>query len=186
MTYNIRPEKHELRKARKSVEAAFESCKYTVDKNKVLTVNLGSSSDENYGAHGIAANSEEAQIYFNPNINGWEDDLKKTAINVYGTAWFYEKTENLAFVWQDLLASTAGLLLLDKIGESREPKTEGLKSEWSEKKGLLGEEISAGSERSFSWELKLVLGRELLEEYELDELPELNFSDVKDSGKKAF
>lgn len=185
MSYSVRPETHELKKARRAVEKAFESCKYTVQKNKVLSANLGSSSQENHGAHGLATSSTEAQLYFNPNVSDWDEDLKKTAISLYGEAWYREKVDEVSFVWQEFLASISGLLLLEEVGEGREPETESLEGEWTEKKDILDEEVAFGEE-GFSWNLKLVLGRKLVEDRGLEELPELTRSEVLEKGEEAF
>lgn len=185
MSYNVRPEEHELKKARRSVEKAFESCKYVLEKNKILSVNLGKSSQENHGAHGLAASSTEAQIYFNPDVKDWEDDLQKTATSVYGEAWYREKVDDITFVWQEFLASVSGLLLLEEVGEGREPDAEGLEEEWMEKKDSLDEEV-AFEDESFSWSLKMVLGRKLLEDGDLEDLSELSRSDVLEAGEEVF
>lgn len=185
MSYDLRPETHELEKARRTAEKAFESCKYTLEKNKVLAVNLGSSSENNYGAHGLAASSTEAQIYFNPDVSGWKEDLKKTAISVYGEAWYREKVDELSFVWQEFLASISGLLLLEEVGEGREPKTEGLEDEWMDKKDSLSKELAFEEER-FSWSLKLLVGRKLLEDQGLEDISELTRGDVLEAGEQVF
>lgn len=185
MSYEIRPETHELEKARRAVEKAFESCKYVLQKNKVLSVNLGSSSQENHGAHGLAASPTEAQLYFNPDVSDWDEDLKKTAVSIYGEAWYREKVDEVAFVWQEFLASASGLLLLEEVGEGREPEREGLDEEWTEKKDSLGDEVAFQEER-FSWSLKLVLGRKLLEDRGLEYLSDLSRSDVLEAGEEAF
>lgn len=184
MTYSIRPEKHELRKARKAVESALERCKYVLEKDEGLEINLGASSDERHGAHGLAHSKGNAQIYFNPEVNGWEEDLEKTAVNVYGAAWLYENVENVTFVWQEFLASVTGLLLLEEIGEGREPVKEDLREEWSEKKESLEKELTEEVRGNFSWELKLAIGEKLIEERELEELASLNLSDVQEAGEK--
>lgn len=186
MSYTVRPEEHELKKARSIIESALESCKYRLEKEESLRVNLGASSDENYGAHGLAARSTDAQIYFNPDRPDWEEDLRKTAISSYGNAWFYENVENIGFVWRELLASATGLLLLEEVGEGRDLEKEDLAQEWMEKKSSLGDELSVERQESFSWELKLVLGRKLLEEHDLEEFPGLSFSEVRDAGEEAF
>jgi hypothetical protein len=185
MSYNLRPETHELEKARKNVEKAFESCKYTLEKNKVLSVNLGSSWERKHGAHGLAESSTEAQIYFSPDVSGWGEDLKKTAISVYGEAWYRENVDEVAFVWQSFLASVSGLLLLEEVEEGREPEREGLGEEWMEKKDSLDEEV-AFQEESFSWSLKLVLGRKLIDEEGPEGLSDLSRSDVVEAGEEAF
>ena len=186
MNYSIRPEKHELRKARKAIESALERCKYVLEKEEGLEINLGASPDERHGAHGLARSKDKAQIYFNPSIDGWEKDLEKTTLNTYGVSYFYEKVEDITFVWQELLASVTGLLLLEEMDEDREPEKKNISEEWSEKKDILEQELPLEDSRDFSWELKLELGRKILESHELEQLPELNLSDVQKAGNEAF
>lgn len=184
MTYSIRPEKHELRKARSAVESALERCKYILQREESLKVNLGASPEERHGAHGLAHDSKNAQIYFNPDVEDWEQDLKKTAISVYGEAWFYENVESTTFVWQEFLASITGLFLLEETVGEREIEGKDLKEEWSEKKEVLEKEISAEKVKEFSWELKLAVGRKLLENHDLNELPDLKLSEVQEAGER--
>ncbi|MFB6115515.1 MAG: hypothetical protein ABEK04_04410 [Candidatus Nanohalobium sp.] len=186
MSYSLRPEPHELREARNTLEGALESCKYTLEKEEGLRVNLGASSDEHYGAHGLATDSGSAQIYFNPDIENWEEELKKTAINSYGTAWFYENIEEVDFVWEEFLASTLGLVFLEELGEGREIEKETLEDEWREKEGKLESQLSVEVQEDFSWQLKLAVGRKLLEENELEDFPDLKLSDVRQAGEEVF
>jgi len=186
MSYTVRPQTHELKKARNIIESALESCKYRLEKEKGLSVNLGSSSDENYGSHGLATDSTNAQIYFNPDNSEWSQDLRKTAISSYGSAWFYENIENVGFVWQEFLASATGLLLLEEVGEGRQIDRENLGDEWEDRKDTLGNELSFKNQENFSWELKALIGKKLLEENELEDFPDLKLSDVRDTGNSVF
>lgn len=186
MSYSMRPEPHELREARNTVEGALESCKYRLEKEEGLRINLGASSDENYGAHGLATDSGNAQIYFNPDRENWKDELRKTAMNAYGTAWFYEKIENVDFVWQEFMASTLGLLFLEELGEKREIETESLDEEWNSKEGKLESQLSVDVQEDFSWQLKLSLGRKLMEENDLEDLTELKLSEIRKAGEELF
>lgn len=183
MNYRIRPEKHELRKARNTVEGALETCKYILKKEEGLNVNLGAFPEKRHGAHGLAHDETNAQVYFNPDVEEWEKDLEKTAISIYGQAYFYEKVESITFRWQEFLASVTGLLLIRETGEERKIEEEDLKKEWNEKKALLEEEISTENQGDFSWELKVAVGEKLLEERELDELPDFKLSQIQKAGE---
>jgi len=186
MSYRVRPEEHELRKARETVEGVLEGCKHELEKNKVLEVNLGaapSGSTGEHGARGVAVNSETAQMYFDPETDGWEEDLEKVVRKEFGKSWFYEQMEMSGLVWQELLAETFGLMFLGQI-EEREV-TENFAEEWNEKKEKLKKHISPEFQEDFSWELKWLLGKELLERYELEELPDLKRSDVEEVGEEV-
>lgn len=188
MSYSIKPEDHELSQARQVVENTIDSVKYTLEKEKALSLHLGHASKAEtgeFGAFGHAENSENARLMFNTSSDNWKESLKELTVDVYGQAWFYENEDNHEFVWQQLLASITGLLLIEKVSNGREPDYNGLQEEWSEKKENLSEQLVKSPE-NFSWQLKLILGRKLLEEHELEDFPDLKRSNVIEAGDEAF
>ena len=187
MNYSIKPEEHELRKAKQTVEKALEGAKYVLDKEEDLEINLGYASLEEVGEFGVfgsAVTPKEVEIFFNPNVEGWKNNLKDLAADLYGQTWFYENSE-VNFVWQQVLASTVGLIVIEKVSEEKEFEIEEFKEEWAEKKTKISQEISKASE-NLSWQLKLDIGHKLLEEHELEDFPDLNRSDVLEAGDKLF
>jgi hypothetical protein len=188
MGYSIRPEEHELRKAKEAVEKIIESCSYVLEKEEDLSVNLGYADKEEaeeFGAFGMARTSDSARILFNTEVDGWEDNLENLAADVYGQSWFYEKSE-VNFVWQRVLASITGLMLIEEISETREVELDSLREEWAEKKTEISEKVSVENVGTLSWKLKAEIGRELLEEHDLEDLPELKRSDVLEAGDALF
>lgn len=188
MSYEIRPKAHELREARQAIEGMLESAKYVLEKEERLSINLGYVDEEatgDLGVFGTARSSESAEIYFNTDIDGWKDNLEELVLDVYGQAFFYENSE-INFNWQQLLASVTGLMLIENVSGEKEFEREGLEVEWRDKKDSLSEQISMENQQSFSWQLKTVLGRELLEEYSLEDLPDLKKSDVIGAGDQVF
>ncbi len=191
MSYTIRPEQHELRKARETVEEILESCKFILEKDKMLEINLGaapSGSSTEHGAHGTAINSEAAQVYFNPKIDSWVQDLEKVVRKEYAKSWFYEKTDPSGLLWRELLAETLGLMFLEENSEGRKPEenAEEFSEEWNEKKDSLGSQISIDNHENFSWQIKYFLGEKILEEYDLEDFPELTRSDIEEAGEEIF
>lgn len=189
MSHSIKPEEHELQQARQVIETAIESSQYVLKKDKAFTVHLGHAEKDDvgdFGVYGKARDSENGRIFFNTSVENWKQNLNELTVDIYGQAWFYEKEDNQEFVWQEFLANTTGLLLIDEISEGREPDYKSLKEEWNEKKESLSEQISFENQDNFSWQLKLILGRKLLDEYELEDFPELNRSDVVEAGDETF
>ena len=187
MSYRIRPEEHELRQARETIEGVLESCKYSLEKNKLLEVNIGvapSGSTGEYGARGVAVNAEAAQIYFDPQVEDWQEDLEKVVRKEYGKSWFYEGMEMSGLVWQELLADIFGLMFLRQIEEREieEPPAD----EWEDKKHKLKKHVSPEFQEDFSWQLKWLLGEKLLENHDLEELIKLKRSDVSSAGDEIF
>jgi hypothetical protein len=189
MNYSIKPEEHELQQAQQIVETAIDSSRHVLEKGKPFTVHLGHAAKVEVGEFGVfgkARDSENGQIYFNTSVESWKQNLNDLTLDIYGQSWFYEKVDSVQFVWQQLLANTTGLLLIDQISEGREPDYNSLQEEWSEKKEDLSEQLSIEKQENFSWQLKLKLGRKLLDSYELKEFPELKRSDVIEAGDETF
>lgn len=189
MNYSIKPEEHELREARQVIETAIETCRHTLEKEESLHIHLGHAEKDEVGEFGVfgeASNSENGRIYFNTSAENWKQNLNDLTLDIYGQTWFYEKNDNHEFVWQQLLADITGLLLIEQVSEGREPDYNGLEEEWKQKKENLSEQLSTGSRENFSWQLKLILGRKLLDNHELEDLPDLKRSDVIEAGDEAF
>jgi hypothetical protein len=190
MSYSIRPEEHELRNARETVEKVLESAKYRLEKDEMLEVSLGASPSQapgEFGASGVAINSESAQIYFDPNREDWEEDLATVVRKIYAKTWFYEKTEPAGFLWQELLSEALGHVFLEELGEEREVENPEEFSEiWEEEKEFLDEELSVELQENLPWQLKKLIGEQLLEEHDLEDFPELTRSDVEEAGDELF
>lgn len=188
MNYSIKPEEHELRQARQIVETAIESSKHVLEKEDSLTLNLGHVSKDAVGSFGVfgeARTSESGNIHFNTSVENWKQNLNDLTLDIYGQSWFYEKNKP-EFVWQQMLANITGLLLIDQVSDGREPNYNGLEDEWRDKKDEVSEKLSYEKQENFSWELKLLLGRKLLDSYDLSELSDLNRSDVIEAGDETF
>lgn len=190
MSYSIRPEEHELRTAREEVEKVLESAKYRLEKDEMLETSLGASPSQapgEFGASGVAINSEAAQIYFDPNKESWREDLATVTRKIYAKAWFYEKTEPAGFFWQEILSEVLGHLFMEELGEERTiENAEEFRELWKEEKQHLDEELSVELQENLPWQLKKLIGEQLLEENDLEDFPELTRSDVEEAGDGIF
>ncbi|EGQ43908.1 MAG: hypothetical protein J07AB43_05740 [Candidatus Nanosalina sp. J07AB43] len=183
MSYRLKPEKHELQKARETTRNILEGCKHELSKDKVLEVNLGampSGPESEHGARGTAIDSETAQIYFNIGKEEWREDLEKVVRKAFGKSWFYENMEMAGLVWQELLAETFSYMFLAQT-EEREPETQ-VGQEWEQKSDTLKQQVGE-LEINFSWQLKWKLGEKLLQKHELEQLPQLTRKDVQKAGE---
>ena len=188
MTYSIKPDEHELREVRETVEKIINSCKYILEKKEDLSINLGYADREEtgeFGVFGTARTSESAQIFFNTDVDNWRENLEDMAADGYGQTWVYEDSE-VNFNWQQTLASITGLMLIEEISEPREIDVEELQEEWAERKTRISDKIFAEETENLSWQLKLAIGRELTENHDLEDLPDLNRSDVLETGDSLF
>jgi hypothetical protein len=190
MSYSIRPEEHELRTARDKIQGVLEAAKYRLEKDKVLEVSLGalpSQAPGEFGASGVAINSEAAQIYFDPDRGDWEEDVETVTRKIYAKAWFYEKTEPAGFFWQELLSEVLGHMFMEELGEEMPVENaEEFREVWEEEKEYLDEELSVELQENLPWQLKKLIGEQLLEEHDLEDFPELTRSDVEEAGDKIF
>ena len=183
MSYRLRPEKHELQKARETTKKILEGCKHELTKDRVLEVNLGvmpSSPETEHGARGTAIDSETAKIYFNTDKKEWREDLEKVVRKAFGKSWFYENMEMSGLIWQELLADTFSYMFLAQT-EEREPETQ-VEQEWEQKSDKLKQQINE-TKTSFSWQLKWKLGKKLLQKHELEQFPQLTRKDVQEAGE---
>lgn len=190
MSYSIRPEEHELRTARDKIQGVLEATKYRLEKDEVLEVSLGalpSQAPGEFGASGVAINSEAAQIYFDPDRGDWEEDIETVTRKIYAKAWFYEKTEPAGFFWQELLSEVLGHMFMEELGEERTVENaEEFREVWDEEKEYLDEELSVELQENLPWQLKKLIGEQLLEEHDLEDFPELTRSDVEEAGDNVF
>jgi hypothetical protein len=181
MNYSIRPEEHELREARKTVQGALETCKAVMDKKEDLEVCLGGKSRENYeerGAFGEAWNESLIRLYFNSDHGeDWKEDLKKITYFTYGESLFYEKSEEIQFDWQRILSKAFALQFMEKCGIKEDIDRENAEENWQNR-----------DEENFTpgWDLCHLIGQELLEEHEFEGLPELKRSDILEAGDALF
>lgn len=179
MEYDVKPEKHEFEKARNTVENVLDNCQYILERDESFEVNIGSYPGER-GARGLAE-AFNLQIYFNPDVNEWQDELRQVVQNYYAKSWFYEKHEP-AFFWEEVLASSLGLMFLEEAGFEREPEeVESSKAEWEDKKELLSDEVFE-VRTEFSWQLNWFIGKRLREEHDLEDFAELTQKDVVKAG----
>jgi len=191
MSYTIRPEAHELREARETIQGVLEACKYILEKDEMIEVNIGSAPSDNqidFGASGYTVNSEQAQIFIRPEKDGWKKDLEKLVYQIYGESYYYEKTEFSGFLWQNLVAEALGLMFLEQNTEGREPEKdqEEFKDEWKNLKDSLADQVSEIDPESIQWQIKWYIGEKLTDEHSFEEFDSLKKSDVKEVGEEIF
>ncbi|MFQ3308176.1 MAG: hypothetical protein ACI977_000401 [Candidatus Nanohaloarchaea archaeon] len=179
MNFQIKPDEHDFRDAKDTVESTLETCQYTLEREENFEVNIGSYPGKR-GARGLAE-AFNLQIYFNPDVEGWQDELRQVVQNYYAKSWFYEKHDP-AFFWEEVLASSLGLMFLEEAGFDRKPEeVESAQAEWEDKKDLLPEEVF-NVRTEFSWQLNWLIGKQILEKHDLEDFAELTKKDVVKAG----
>lgn len=186
MKYSIRPQEHELRQARQTVESTVERARHRLELEQ-LTVNLGASStpdSELYGAHGAAVGSGVLQLYFNPSAEDWQESLEELTFKTYGKAWFDENSELENLNWVELLSEAFSVAFASEFNDRRTEVSEELAEEWSRIDQSLQEEFSG--DLDVSWQLKWLLGEEIKERHGLERFTELELEDLREAGESLF
>ncbi len=203
----IRPEEHELRKARRTVEGSLEACKAVREKEN-LTVALGWTEEgfvkeEMWGVHGYTTSKDRMEIQFNSEVERWKEALEATVAHEFAHTIFFETVpyEETTFNWQYILFEAHSQNFAEKIFPDIETpwreyiEAEELETFWPEVKEIISDEIEQDSELMYGGEnfpqwlgysLAYRIGQELLKDHELEELPELKRSDVVEAGDELF
>ncbi len=186
MNYTVKPEEHELREARDIVTGVIESCKVIQEKEDSFETQIGWDTI----IQGGSSSSEEVYVYFNTDED-WNDRLKTATAYGYAQSLFWElfASEEMTYVWQETLLDAFSLhfveqVLPDLAEEDVEEADADEVNTWEQIKEDFSEEIQFGPE--VSWEINYLIGQKLLENHELEELPELTRSDVVDAGDEIF
>lgn len=186
MNYTVKPEEHELREARDIVTGVIESCKVVREKEESFETQIGWDTI----IQGGSSSTEEVYVYFNTEED-WEDRLKTATAYGYAQSLFWEifETEEMSYVWQETLLDAFGLLFVEEaLPDLSEEEVGDVDADevntWDQIKEDLSEEIYAGPE--ISWEINYLIGKKLLEEHDLEELPKLTRSDVVEAGDQIF
>lgn len=209
MPYQIKPEKHELRKARRIVEETLEKCRYSeIQENENVDVDIGWSSDQYTkqklnGVYGFTHSQERFEINFNSNVEGWEDQLKASVAHEYAHTVFFNTVprQDLKYNWQHILMEAHSQLFAEKIFPDIEIpwrekySLEELRDYWPKIKETLKQEIGDESQLFFGgkhfpewlgYSLSYRLGKELMKEHDLEDIPELKHSDILETGEKLL
>lgn len=210
MDYTVKPEGHELREADNIVEGALEACKAVVDKDESVRVSLGWTEDsfvkENMGGTtGETLSSRKMNVRFNSTVSGWKKNLEATVAHEFAHTWFYEQSdtswEDLHFNWQQVLMDAHAQHFAEKVVHNySEPMSdavniEEIREKWGRIRELCNKELQEGRQLFFGgdgfetwtgYTVAYLIGEKLLENYELEEFPELKRSDVLEAGDAVF
>lgn len=208
MSYSIKPEEHELRKARNAVEAAVESVRHSFPVEGEVSFNLGwdgrdYTTQKMGGVSGRTVAENVITLSFNSEVEGWEETLKRTAVHEYGHVLFYNANSGLSdFMWQFLVEEALAQHLAERFfPDAHSPwnqkySTDEISQEWGEIRHIIKEEevdyehpLFLGGEKFPDWmgySVAYLIGERLLEDHDLDEFPQLKRSEVIETGDKLF
>ncbi len=186
MNYSIRPESHELQKARSIVEEALATAETRLEKDEDFEVHLCWDYDFSAGSQG----PDNIWITFNTEMEDWEEELRTMAVYGYAHSVFFEKSGmEIEFNWQDILITGFGQMLLEEtLPEEANRYTSDVEpsdiQNWSGTRQQLGNET--GENEPLPWQLSYLIAEKLAEKHELEDFPELTRSDVLEAGDEIF
>lgn len=186
MDYSIKPEEHEVREAREKVENVINSYDYALDIDSVK-VNLG-WQDQDRDISVIPGENNTITVILNPEKQA--ENLDKAVLRGLLELEFFEKArfDEAMFNWQEVLKFA---YVKNRVGEllgEERTVNEDLEDKWGDLKQELGKRTDDFSEEFYMNAATLgeSIGQKLMEKHSVDELPELNRSDVKKAGDELF
>lgn len=186
MKNNIIPDGEQLEQIRKRIEQSLDRFQYNVDVDDVDFILSWQKFEGQVSV--ISANKKSVQLAFSPELDELERIDEAVLLGLLECE-FLQKADykEINFRWQEVMKFAYVNLKANQILD-REPVDEDLKEEWPEIKEHISEDL--GSERSFveanTGVIGEILGKKLVEDYELNELPELKQSDLIEAGEELY
>lgn len=186
MEYSINPEEHQLKKARVKIEEIIDSYSYSIDVENV-ELNLGWQQVEGTSSV-IHEEGSRLTLIINPDAD--MEELEKNVLRGLLEIEFLRKApfEEYNFNWQEILKLGYVTNKLEHLIQSDIQRDKELNEEWPEFKELLSKETGEFTGQFYmnASALGETIGKKLLENHEIEELPELKKSDVVEAGDSVF
>lgn len=190
MSYVIKPEEHELRRARSKVEKTVKKCQTIMKVEEGLEISIGHVEDyvDMRPAYGGATSGNSIFVKFNTEKE-WEEDLGVATAYAYAQGLFLEKSgfEPLEFIWQEILAEAFTLEFIKLVFPERSgelPETGKEPEIWDGIRDRLGKQIDSVDKPVETLGKKI--GGKLAENKGLEEMTSLTRSDIRDAGDEVF
>ena len=206
----LKPEQKDLKKAKRLAEKGIEKAQGELPKNEEVKVGFSWTEEpfalENMnGVSGKSFGSHYFHVSFNSDVKMWKKALIGTAIHEYGHTYFYENIEQdySEVLWRYILDEALTQNLTKKLApESPEPwrtahSIEEIAQYWPEIKEQLDREVNhpdplyinkddEGFPNWLGYSLSFRIGQKILEDYNLEEFPNLDKQHVVKAGNKLF
>lgn len=185
MEHSIKPEEHELRAAREKVENTVNRFDYALEIEKV-SFNLGWQELEK--SPSIVSGKNSLNIIIDPEKE--DEKFEKKLLRALLEIEFFDKADidESMFNWQEVLKFAYVKQRVAEItGEEIEPDR-ALEDMWPDLKKDLGKRTDEFSEEFYMNAAALggSVGKKLLEDHMIDDIPDLNRSDVIEAGERLF
>lgn len=187
MDYSIKPETHELEKAREKLDTIITSYSHAFEVENVEFY----LSWQKYEKSSTFTwyDEDKVGIIIDPEKN-WEQGLEETLVNGLCHIEFVSKAgfDQIDFTWQEVLLFAYAEMKTEEITGQEPPKSDEVEKRWSEIRAHLLDEKDGLNEFLYSNTgiVGSMIGRKLLEDHELEEFPELTRSDVVGAGDGLF
>ena len=188
MNYSINPEEHELKKAREKIEEVLESYSYAFEVENI-EIDLGWQRIER-DVSLLSSIDNTVILVLRPGskLEGLEKNVLRGVFEIeYRQKAVYDSIE---FDWQEIAKFAYVKNKIRKVLGNMEKgnRREELRQKWPELRQELEKEKEEFHEELYMNAAALgeIIGRELLEDKELDELPKLTKSDIIETGEKLF
>ena len=214
MSHQINPSTGELEEAKEIVDTALSEAEEELPMEQEVVVELGwTESDfvveEMDGSKGYARYPNVLEIDFNSSADKWKKAIRATAFHEYAHAWDYEQRgQQWEKRWQYILGEALTQHFTEQNAEYHEPwrtkhSRETVAEYWPQ---LRDEEIDKdmenvsvnGSDPVFinkgdgeypnwlGYSLAWQIGEQLLQDYSLEDFPELDKQDVVEAGDTLY
>jgi uncharacterized protein YjaZ len=212
MSHQIKPSAEELEEAEEIVDTALLEAEEKMPMEQEVIVELGwTESDftinEMDGASGYAKYPNIIDLDFNTSADKWQESLRASAFHEYAHTWDYEKRgQQWDTRWEYILGEALTQHFAEQNAEYQSPwrtrhsrediaehwnkiRDEELDHEYQNDGGNDPLFINKGDGEYPNWlgySLAWQIGEQLLQEYSLEDLPELNKEDVVEAGNEIY
>lgn len=185
MNYIIKPEKHELEEVRSMVDQVVSTAEAFQGKDQSLEFGLAWDRK----IEPVVTSSQKVIIRFNTEEENWEDQIRGAIARGYAQSWFLENTQP-ELHWQELLMLGHSLHFSEKATgtDTNVDSQQNLETQWPDIK----DNLSLSKEKvnheliHHGFSLSYYIVEVLLENREMEDLPDLSRSDVIEAGDKLF
>lgn len=185
MNYTIKPEKHELEEVRSLVDQVVSTSEAFQEKDQPLEIGLAWDRK----IEPVATSSQKVIIRFNTDAEDWKNQIRGTVARGFAQSWFLETTQP-ELHWQELLMLGCSLHFSEKATgtDTEVDSKENITDQWP----VIKDNLTLSKEKvnheliHHGFSLSYYIVDKLLENHEMEDLPDLSRSDVVEAGNQIF
>lgn len=186
MDYSIKPGEHELREARQEVENVLESYSFALDIENV-EIELGWQRIER-GSSLVSAGGSRITLVINPEKK--LEELEKNVLRGLLEIEFLKKADysRINYNWQEVAKFAYVKNRIKNLVDEQHQEDPELEENWESLRENLSREVTEFDEEFYmnAAQLGETIGRKLLEDHEVEDIPQLKKSNIVDTGDEFF